>query len=168
MEKAIFLDRDGVINNNENHYYITQPHDLLLNKGITEGLKTFQDLGFHLIVISNQSGISKKLYSKEDCDQVHDRLLRLLSRKGIHIDEIYYCPHHPEVENCFCRKPDSLLFEKALARFDIDPAQSWMIGDSERDIMAAEKAGMKTILISPNEDIRKYSDLIIQGGSIPQ
>ena len=67
-----------------------------------------------------------------------------------------------------CRKPDSLLFEKALARFDIDPAQSWMIGDSERDIMAAEKAGMKTILISPNEDIRKYSYHIIQGGSIPQ
>lgn len=161
MEKAIFLDRDGVINNNENRYYVTKPDDLLLNTGIIEALKTFQDLGFHLIIISNQSGISKKLYSKEDCNRVHDRLIKLLSRKDIHIKEIYYCPHHPDVENCLCRKPDSLLFEKALARFTIDPAQSWMIGDSEKDIIAAEKAGLKTILISPNEDIRKYSDLII-------
>lgn len=161
MKKAIFLDRDGVINNNENRYYITKPEDLNLNKGISEALKTFQDLGFYLIIISNQSGISKKLYSKEDCDRIHDRLRKVLSGEGIHIKEIYYCPHHPEVENCLCRKPGSLLFEKALSRFNIDPSQSWMIGDSERDITAAETAGLKTILIRPNEDVRKYSDPII-------
>ena len=161
MEKAIFLDRDGVINNNENRYYISKPEDLILNTGITDALKTFQDHNFNLIIISNQSGISKKIYSKEDCDRVHDRLKKILSGHGINITEIYYCPHHPEVENCLCRKPENLLFEKALARFNIDPAQSWMIGDNDRDVIAAEKAGLRTILINPNEDIRKYSNLII-------
>ena len=161
MEKAIFLDRDGVINNNENRYYISKPEDLILNTGIADALKTFQDHNFNLIIISNQSGISKKIYSKEDCDRVHDRLKKILSGHGSNITEIYYCPHHPEVENCLCRKPESLLFEKALARFNIDPAQSWMIGDNDRDVIAAEKAGLRTILINPNEDIRKYSNLII-------
>ena len=161
MEKAIFLDRDGVINNNENRYYISKPEDLILNTGITDALKTFQDHNFNLIIISNQSGISKKIYSREDCDRVHDRLKKILSGHGINITEIYYCPHHPEVENCLCRKPESLLFEKALARFNIDPAQSWMIGDNDRDVIAAEKTGLRTILINPNEDIRKYSNLII-------
>jgi D-glycero-D-manno-heptose 1,7-bisphosphate phosphatase len=162
IEKAIFLDRDGVINNNENRYYVIKPEDLVLNKGIIEALKTFQDHHFNLIIISNQSGISKKLYSKEDCDRVHDRLRKVLSREGISITEIYYCPHHPEVENCLCRKPGNLLFEKALARFNYDPDQSWMIGDSERDIMAAQKTAMRAILINSNEDLRKYIHSIIE------
>jgi D-glycero-D-manno-heptose 1,7-bisphosphate phosphatase len=160
MEKAVFLDRDGVINYNENHYYITKPEDLILNEGVVEALKTFRDLDFMLIIISNQSGISKKIYTKKDCDGVHDRLKKILSGENIQVREIYYCPHHPDIENCLCRKPSSLMFEKALSRFDIDPAQSWMIGDSERDISAAEKAGLHTILIKPNEDIRGYTRLI--------
>jgi D-glycero-D-manno-heptose 1,7-bisphosphate phosphatase len=86
----------------------------------------------------------------------------MLSGHGISFLEIYYCPHHSEIENCLCRKPESLLFEKAIARFNIDTGQSWMIGDSERDIIAAEKAGLKSILIRSNEDIRKYIDRIIK------
>lgn len=162
MKRAIFLDRDGVINNNASQYYVTKPEDLILNDGIIESLKTFQDQDFILIIISNQSGISKKLYSREECDRVHNKLRKILGREGIQVKEIYYCPHHPDVENCLCRKPASLLFEKAIARFDIDPAQSWMIGDSERDITAAEKAGLRTVLIKANEDLRKYSGLIIK------
>jgi D-glycero-D-manno-heptose 1,7-bisphosphate phosphatase len=162
MEKAIFFDRDGVINNNKDMYYISEPEHLILNIGIIEALKTFQDHHFILIIISNQSGISKKIYSKEDCDRVHDRLRKVLSREGIRITEIYYCPHHPEVENCLCRKPGNLLFEKALARFNIDPDLSWMIGDNETDIMAAKKTGLRTILINPNEDIRKYLHSVIE------
>jgi D-glycero-D-manno-heptose 1,7-bisphosphate phosphatase len=162
MIKVVFLDRDGVINNNEGRYYISKPGDLLLNTGIIDALKAFLNGSFQLIIISNQSGISKNLYSKEDCDNVHEKLVNMLSGHGISIKEIYYCPHHPEIENCLCRKPESLLFEKAIARFNIDTGQSWMIGDSERDIIAAEKAGLKSILVKSNEDIRKYIDRIIK------
>lgn len=162
MIKAVFLDRDGVINNNEANYYITTPEDLILNPGIVDALKIFRDSGFHLIVVSNQSGIAKEIYSREDCDRIHESLKKQLAENHIVLEEIYYCPHHPDTGNCLCRKPDSLLLEKAMARFNIDPAQSWMIGDSERDMLAAEKAGLKSILIKSNEDIRKYTDRILK------
>jgi D-glycero-D-manno-heptose 1,7-bisphosphate phosphatase len=161
MIKAVFLDRDGVINDNEVPYYITRPEEFVLNKGIIEALKALLDNDFQLIIISNQSGISKKIYSKEDCDRVHEKLIDMMSVYGITFEEIYYCPHHPEFENCLCRKPQPLMFEKAIARFDIDPEKSWMIGDSEKDIIGAKNAGLKSILISSNEDIRKYINRII-------
>ncbi len=161
MIKAVFLDRDGVINDNEVPYYITRPEEFVLNKGIIEALKALLDNDFQLIIISNQSGISKKIYSREDCDRVHEKLIDMMSGYGITFEEIYYCPHHPEFENCLCRKPQPLMFEKAIARFDIDPEKSWMIGDSEKDIIGAKNAGLKSILISSNEDIRKYINRII-------
>jgi D-glycero-D-manno-heptose 1,7-bisphosphate phosphatase len=163
MVKAIFLDRDGVINNNKVPYYITRPEDFELNNGITYALKALIDKGFQLIIISNQGGISKKIYSKKDCDSVHEKLVDIMSGHGITFNEIYYCPHHPEIENCLCRKPQTLMFEKALARFDIDRSKSWMIGDSEKDITGAEKAGLKSILVRQNEDIRKYISRITDG-----
>jgi D-glycero-D-manno-heptose 1,7-bisphosphate phosphatase len=162
MIKAVFLDRDGVINDNEVPYYITKPEEFVLNKGIIEALKALLDNDFQLIIISNQSGISKKIYSREDCDRVHEKLIDMMSGYGIAFEEIYYCPHHPEFENCLCRKPQPLMFEKAIARFDIDPEKSWMIGDSEKDIIGAKNAGLKSILISSNEDIRKYINRIIK------
>jgi len=162
MIKAVFLDRDGVINDNEVPYYITKPEDLILNPGIIEALKTLLDSNFQLIIITNQSGISKKIYSKEDCDRVHDKLIDIMAGYGISFKAIYYCPHHPEIESCLCRKPESLLIEKAIARFNIDPCQSWIIGDSEKDIIAGERAGLRSILIRSNEDIRKYINRIIK------
>jgi D-glycero-D-manno-heptose 1,7-bisphosphate phosphatase len=161
MIKAVFLDRDGVINDNEVPYYITKPEEFILNKGIIEALKALLNNDFQLIIISNQSGISKKIYSKEDCDRVHEKLIDMMSGYSITFEEIYYCPHHPEFENCLCRKPQPLMFEKAIARFDIDTEKSWMIGDSEKDIIGAKNAGLKSILISSNEDIRKYINRII-------
>jgi len=162
MNRAIFLDRDGVINDNSCGYYIFEVDQFVLNEGIIESLKTFADYGFLLIIISNQSGIARGLFSKTDCELIHRHMKKILSQQGILITEIYYCPHHPDTGNCLCRKPGSLLFEKAIARFHIDNGQSWMIGDSERDVTAAEKVGLKTILIKPNEDIRKYVKSIIK------
>jgi len=156
MKKAIFFDRDGVINNNSSGYYIYKVEDLVLNEGIIESLQILTRAGFLLIVISNQSGIARELYSKKDCELIHEEIKRILSQKNITINEIYYCPHHPDTGNCLCRKPESLLFEKAMARFNIDPEQSWMIGDNERDLVAAERAGIKSIGIQPNENILKY------------
>jgi D-glycero-D-manno-heptose 1,7-bisphosphate phosphatase len=160
MNKAIFLDRDGVINNNSTGYYIYKVEDLTLNDGIIESLQILTGGGFLLIIISNQGGIAKGIYSKHDCELIHEEIKRILSKHNITINEIYYCPHHPDKGNCLCRKPESLLFEKAIARFHIDPEQSWMIGDDERDLIAAERAGLKTIGIQPNEDIRKYLNKI--------
>ncbi|KPK83286.1 MAG: hypothetical protein AMS27_13205 [Bacteroides sp. SM23_62_1] len=156
MNRAIFLDRDGVINNNSHAYYIYKVEDLLLNEGIIEALQILSRAGFLLIVVSNQSGIARGFYSKDDCDLINNEIKKILADYHITITEIYYCPHHPDTGNCLCRKPESLLFEKAMARFQIDPDQSWMIGDQERDLIAARRAGLQTIGIKPNEDIRGY------------
>jgi D-glycero-D-manno-heptose 1,7-bisphosphate phosphatase len=155
MKKAIFLDRDGTINNNCDHYYIWQKEELLLNPGVIEALTELQSRGYLLIVISNQGGISKGEFSTEDVNALHMHLRFMLEKEGVKLDEIYFCPHHHMVESCLCRKPQPLMIEKALARFDIDPAASWMLGDAERDVEAGKAAGLRTILIEPNSDLRK-------------
>ncbi|MFO7829119.1 MAG: HAD family hydrolase [Bacteroidales bacterium] len=162
MNKAFFFDRDGVINF-ERGEYTYLPKDFEINEGIIPSLKKLQDNGFMLIIISNQGGISKDLYTKEQVETVHQHLINELKKHDILLTEIYYCPHHAAFENCLCRKPKSLMLEKAIARFDIDIYQSYSIGDSERDIKAAEKVGVKTFKIEPNENIEKYVDKIING-----
>ena len=155
MKKAIFLDRDGCINNNCDHYYIWRKEEFLLNPGVCEALAELQARGYMLIVISNQGGISKGEFSAGDVDLLHDHLRSILEAEGVHLDEVYYCPHHHMVENCLCRKPQPLMIEKALARFGIDPASSWMIGDALRDVEAGEAAGLRCIRIEPNSDLRE-------------
>ncbi|MDK2977900.1 MAG: D-glycero-D-manno-heptose 1,7-bisphosphate phosphatase [Bacteroidales bacterium] len=160
MNKAVFFDRDGVINY-ERGEYTYLPKDLIINEGIIPSLKKLQEHGFLLIIVSNQGGISKELYTKEQVEEVHQYLKDELKKHEIQLTEIYYCPHHAAFENCLCRKPKSLMLEKAIARFDIDNQSSYMIGDSERDITAAKKLGLNTIKIEPNENIEKYIHKII-------
>ena len=155
MKKAIFLDRDGTINNNCDHYYIWRKEELLLNPGVGEALTELRSRGYLLIVVTNQGGISKGEFTAEDVEAVHLHLRSMLDAEGAHLDEIYYCPHHSMVESCLCRKPQPLMIEKVLARFDIDPLSSWMIGDAERDVEAGKAAGLRTILIEPNSDLRE-------------
>ena len=155
MKKAIFLDRDGTINNNCDHYYVWRREELLLNPGVTEALAELKSRGYLLIVITNQGGISKGEFSATDVDALNVHLSSMLEKQGVSLDEIYYCPHHSMVESCLCRKPQPLMIEKALARFGIDPASSWMIGDQERDVEAGKAAGLRTILIEANSDLRK-------------
>ena len=87
-------------------------------------------------------------------EQLHSHLRFLLEQSGVQLDEIYYCPHHSDLEACLCRKPLPLMIEKAMARFHIDPSSSWMIGDSQRDMEAGRAAGLRTILIESNSDLR--------------
>ncbi|MFC2079841.1 D-glycero-alpha-D-manno-heptose-1,7-bisphosphate 7-phosphatase [Bacteroidota bacterium] len=155
MNKAIFLDRDGVINNPKKNYYVYKVQDFSINQGVTEALHYFQEKDYMLIVISNQGGISKGKYSMEDVENVHAFMEEELGLQGIHLSGIYYCPHHTKKENCLCRKPKSLLLEKAMAQFDIDPEQSWFIGDKKTDIEAGQNAGVNTIKIRKNQDLRK-------------
>lgn len=130
--------------------------------GIFDALFRLQEAGFMLIVITNQSGISTGRYTHQHVDRVHAMMLRELSSQGISITEIYYCPHHPSTGKCLCRKPECLLIEKAIARFNIDPARSWMIGDRDRDIEAAAKGGVKGLLINSNEPIHQCVNEIIR------
>jgi D-glycero-D-manno-heptose 1,7-bisphosphate phosphatase len=158
MKKAIFLDRDGTLNNNSEHYYVWRREELQLNPGVGEALAELQGKGYLLIVISNQGGISKGEFSRSNVEDVHAQLRMLLEKEGVYLDEIYYCPHHSKVEACLCRKPQGLMIQKAMARFGIDPSSSWMIGDAERDVEAGKAAGIQTLQVEPNGDLRKVLD----------
>ena len=151
--KAIFLDRDGVINE-DIHNYTWEIENFRILPGVFEALNEFIRKGYLLIIITNQGGIAKGLYTKADVENLHTHLRKILSLEGIELTEIYYCPHHEINGKCLCRKPGSLLVEKAVARFDIDPALSYFIGDRERDIIAGEGAGIKGILVAVNSDLR--------------
>jgi D-glycero-D-manno-heptose 1,7-bisphosphate phosphatase len=160
MNKAIFFDRDGIVNNEESNYYIHKVDDFELNAGIIEAMKRLQELGYLLIIITNQGGISKGFYSASDVEAVHFKMLSELNSNGLNVTEIYYCPHHSDNENCLCRKPKSLMLEKAIARFNLDASQSFFIGDRETDRQAGEGAGVKTILLKANTNMAVIPSLI--------
>lgn len=158
MNKAVFLDRDGVINVERG--YTHRLEDFVILPDLIESLQRFLKQGYLLIVVSNQSGIAKDLYKQEDVEMLHSFLTNELTKEGITLSEIYYCVHHPDVSKCICRKPDSLFVEKGLARFDIDPKKSFFIGDKERDVEAAAKAGVQGILIEANSPLKLIWDQI--------
>lgn len=145
MNRAIFLDRDGIINVDKS--YVHKIEDFEFCEGIFEALKHFQNLGYVLIVVTNQSGIGRGYYSEEEFLKLNSEMLDMITRKGINIIKVYHCPHIPE-DNCKCRKPNTLMFESAQKEFDIDMQNSWMIGDKPSDIKAGKNAGIKnTILV---------------------
>lgn len=153
MEKAVFLDRDGVLNDNSGKYYVYRKEDFALNKGVIEALSDLRKRGFLLIVITNQGGISKGITTHAQVQHLHEEMVRELTESGIHLSEIYYCPHHPDIEKCLCNKPGSLLLEKAIARFNISVKDSFFIGDSDRDIHAAERVGLNPVRIESNQNL---------------
>ena len=156
MRKAIFLDRDGVVNRDIGDYtYRMEDYELL--PGVAEFLKERQEEGFVFVVITNQAGIEKGIYGHQEVQAIHDRIRADLAEHGVNILEFYYAPYHETYSKCLSRKPGSIMVEKALARFRIDPKASWMIGDRERDLEAAAKAGVKRLLLVPvNSDINKH------------
>jgi D-glycero-D-manno-heptose 1,7-bisphosphate phosphatase len=160
MNKVVFLDRDGVINDGT-LYYTYKISDFKCNEGVFVGLKMLIENGFKLIVISNQSGVAKGEYTIENVEEVHDFMKQELRKNGIELTDVFYCPHHPDVSNCECRKPGTLLFEQAIEKHAVDVTKSYMIGDSKRDIEAANKMNIKGILISKNENIVPYCKQII-------
>lgn len=150
MNKAIFLDRDGIINE-EIGDYVKRFEDFKLLPHLAETLKNYQSQGFLIIVITNQGGLAKGLYNLSELHKMHQYFLNEMEKAGVTIAEIYFCPHHPDFNgNCLCRKPGSLLVEKAIARFNIDPKQSYFIGDRPRDAEAGEKVGVKGIFVPSN------------------
>lgn len=155
-EKAIFLDRDGVLVNNSFHYYIWKKEQLEYIDGVFENLKLISSLGYKLFIVSNQGGISRGLYTKNDILMLHQEINQTLLENGIEIHEFLFCPHHSDLERCLCRKPDSLLIEKLVAKYNLRKEESYFVGDSESDIQAAEKAGIKGIKITPNQNMYPF------------
>ena len=152
MRKALFLDRDGVLNRERGDYtYCVADFEILPD--VSEALTLAKQKGYMLIVISNQGGIAKHIFTEERVELLHKMLREKLAKVGFEFDEIYYCQHHSDIGKCICRKPDSLMLEKAMARFDISAEESVMIGDSQRDVDAAKKAGVAGFLIESNSGI---------------
>lgn len=149
---ALFLDRDGVVNR-ERGEHTWRPADFEVLPGVPEAVKAARDNGFHVVVVTNQSGIALGLYGHNDVAKLHGMLHETLQRAGTRLDALYYCPHHPDHGKCLCRKPGSLLVERAIARLGIDPARSLMVGDKQRDVDAAEAAGVRGILIEANQPL---------------
>jgi len=149
--KTIFLDRDGVIN--KEVHYLHKIDDFEFMTGIIEACLYFQNLGYKLIVVTNQSGISRGYYSESDYKKVTKWMLDQFKFKNINILDVFHCPHGPD-STCDCRKPKPGLFLKAKNKHNLDMEKSWMIGDKERDIIAANSAGIdNTILIRSSHRI---------------
>ena len=151
MEKVIFLDRDGTLNEEVNYLY--RREELILFDGVPEALKLFKEHGYRLVVVTNQAGVARGYYGEEDVVKLHRYMNDLLRPRGAEIDAFYYCPHHPEHGiggygiSCHCRKPETGLFEMAERRFAVDKARSWMIGDKMSDILAGKNYGVHTALV---------------------
>lgn len=160
--KAVFLDRDGVINV-ERGDYTWRIEDFVFREGLFDSLRAFQKAGYGLIVITNQGGIAKGRYTSADFDALTDWMLERLDSEGVHIDDIFYSPHHQDHGLSLDRKPDSLMIERALHRHRLDPALCVMIGDSERDIFAAEKVGVRGILIGPDTPWPTIENQVVNG-----
>ncbi|RZK82257.1 MAG: HAD family hydrolase [Pedobacter sp.] len=151
--KAIFLDRDGVLNH-EIYDYITRVEDFEVLEYQIPPLKKLYDEGYMLVVITNQGGIALKRYTEEELAKMHKILFDKFEAQGAVITHAYYCKHHPSVgDDCECRKPKSGMLLEAIATYNIDPALSVMIGDKPRDVDAANGAGVKGIEIVPDEQI---------------
>ena len=144
--KTVFVDRDGVINQERNDY-VKSISELEIYPNVAKNIKLLKDAGFLVIVITNQSAVNRGIITHEMINQIHNSIQEHLKKYGTFLDGFYYCPHVPD-ENCNCRKPKPGLLQQAILELNIDLNSSWMIGDSDSDIEAADSIGCKAIKIS--------------------
>ena len=163
--KTIFLDRDGVINKEIN--YLHKIDDFEFIDGIFDACLYFQNLGYKIIIITNQSGISRGYYTESDYQKLTHWMLNQFKYKNINILDIFHCPHGPN-STCDCRKPNPGMFLQAKAKHNTDMTKSWMIGDSERDIIAANKAGINNTIMLKTSNNQSNSNTQIILDSILQ
>ena len=141
MNKALFIDRDGVINIDKVHVFLRK--DFGFTPGIFDLCWSYLDKGFLIIVITNQAGIAKGIYTEDDFLKLTDWMIGEFKNKGITISKVYHCPHHPDFTGqCECRKPKPGMILKAKKEFDLDLSQSVLIGDKESDLQAGRSAGI--------------------------
>lgn len=158
MNKCIFLDRDGVLNVERGDYTFL-PEDFVIEEGVPEAVRKIKQAGYLAVVVTNQAGISKGLYTRDQMQVCHN----ILIEKTDHlIDKIYYSPYHPSYSESLSRKPDTIMLEKAIAKYDIDMSKSWLVGDRARDIECGQRMGLKTALITDNQLDRCNPDFVAE------
>jgi histidinol-phosphate phosphatase family protein len=158
MNKAVFLDRDGVIMPDNGH--VLTVHGVEVPEEVGVSLKRLSDAGYLLLIITNQSAIGHGWLSFDTLDTIHREMKTKLNEVGAHIDSIYTCPHSAN-DDCRCRKPRSGLLEMAIAQHWIDPSLSWIIGDRKTDIVAGAWVGVRGILIDSPPMLSKAVDTIL-------
>ncbi|GHM98984.1 D-glycero-alpha-D-manno-heptose-1,7-bisphosphate 7-phosphatase [Cytophagales bacterium WSM2-2] len=159
MRPCVFLDRDGVLNE-DNPNYTFEVKNFKIMPGVVETLHRLKTSGYVLVVVTNQSGIAQGLYTREQMDECHRYFQHFC---GDLIDHFYFSPDHPTVSASLSRKPGTLLFEKAIARFDIDASKSWMVGDRGRDIVPARNLGIRTIQVGDEIEENEKADFMVAG-----
>jgi D-glycero-D-manno-heptose 1,7-bisphosphate phosphatase len=145
MNRAVFLDRDGVINRKLENDYVKSWDEFQFLPCVIEAIKAINEKGYLVIVVTNQRGIAKGLMTEKDLKAIHRRMLKELKKHGARIDDIFYCPHDNS-DNCSCRKPKPGMLLQAQKKWDIDFAQSYIIGDSNSDLEAGQQVGCRGIL----------------------
>lgn len=158
-KKAVFLDRDGVINKNKIDYVKTIK-ELELFPSIEIPIKKLKNNGYYVIIITNQSAINRNLITCEQLNEIHSFIQCYLEGFGTCIDKFYFCPHKPN-ENCNCRKPKIGMLMQAIKEFNIEPTLSWMIGDNDSDIQAGFAVGCRTIRINNKINLDLAVDKIL-------
>lgn len=149
--KAVFLDRDGTLNKEVGH--LSDLDDLALFPTAGRAIRVLNKNHFKVIIVSNQAGIAKGFLTEQALKEIHQKLLEELEKSGASMDAIYYCPHHPEGkvaryrQNCTCRKPKPGMYRQAAQDLNIDPKNSYAVGDKADDIVSGAKAGCTTILV---------------------
>lgn len=166
MNKAVFLDRDGVLNE-ELGDYVWTPDRFRICSGVPESIARLKAAGYYLVVVTNQAGIAKGLYGRDEVLACHAILQQAC---GNQLDALYFSANHPSVSESIFRKPDSGMLEKAVARFHLDPARCWLVGDRARDLEAGARLGVRGILVGHAEpvayeprvaDLRAATELIL-------
>jgi D-glycero-D-manno-heptose 1,7-bisphosphate phosphatase len=163
MNKAIFLDRDGVINRHSDSYIKNiDEFEILVNVGVA--IRRINDAGYKAIIITNQSVINRGLATHKDIQMMHDKLRSYLRKYHAFIDGIYYCPHLPE-ENCPCRKPKTGMLLHAQKEFNLSFTDSWLVGDNQVDLEAGRKTGCNVYLMQTNGSLTTVIDEILAKNS---
>jgi D-glycero-D-manno-heptose 1,7-bisphosphate phosphatase len=160
MDRAAFLDRDGVINRKARQAeYVTRWEEMEILPGVAEAIRMLSQAGFRVIVVSNQRCVAKGLITALELESLHRRMREALASDGAMIDAVYYCPHDLQPP-CRCRKPQPGMLLDAARNHEIDLSASWMIGDARADVEAGKQAGCKTALIATDKGKAPAPDIV--------